>query len=254
LYSSAVTFDEHVDAVGTQGTLLAAALATAGAAAAIPTCPGWVMRDLVHHVGEVHRWATAVVASAIPKPSAIPEDYLGPLPDDDDLGGWFETGLATVIDTLHDAPADLTCFTFLNEAGPPREFWARRQAHELSIHRVDAESATATTTPFAAEHAVDGIDELLTGFVPRKYTRLRSEAPLTLQIATTDSAGAWHVSISAEPPTTVREQRHADCTVSGRAEDLYLALWNRGGLDQVDVRGDRAVIEQFRAQVQVSWS
>ena len=41
---------------------------------------------------------------------------------------------------LRSAPADLDCFTFL-PAESARHFWARRQAHETAIHRVDAENA-----------------------------------------------------------------------------------------------------------------
>jgi len=43
---------------------------------------------------------------------------------------------------LASAPPDLDCLTFL-AAPSPLAMWARRQAHETAIHRVDAESPAA---------------------------------------------------------------------------------------------------------------
>lgn len=46
----------------------------------------------------------------------------------------------------------------------------------------------------------------------------------------------------------------ADTTVYGSASDLYLLLWNRCGSDRVEVRGDPAVLESWRARATVRWS
>ena len=60
---------------------------------------------------------------------------------------------------------------FLRDSPAPREFWARRQAHETTIHRADAVAAGLGRRPRSAEldldpaFAVDGLDELLTGFL-----------------------------------------------------------------------------------------
>jgi hypothetical protein len=62
---------------------------------------------------------------------------------------------------------------FLNDAPPPRRFWARRQAHETTIHSVDAIAARSQRWPTASDVAIDpllaadGIDELLMGFITR---------------------------------------------------------------------------------------
>ncbi|MCP4189359.1 MAG: hypothetical protein GY768_01890, partial [Planctomycetaceae bacterium] len=52
---------EHIDAIQHEGQLLAAAATRTELDAPIPTCPDWRMRDLVRHVGGVHRWATGYV-------------------------------------------------------------------------------------------------------------------------------------------------------------------------------------------------
>jgi len=50
---------------------------------------------------------------------------------------------------LSAAPPDLRCWTFL-PAPSPLAMWARRQAHETTVHRVDAELAAASVAPPAA--------------------------------------------------------------------------------------------------------
>src|SRR5262249_57584309 len=48
---------EHISALERDGALLADAAAGAGLTAAVPTCPGWQVRDLVRHQAYVHGWA-----------------------------------------------------------------------------------------------------------------------------------------------------------------------------------------------------
>ena len=188
------------------------------------------------------------------KPSELPEDFLGSLPDDDRLVAWFEAGVGALVDVLAAAPDDAQCFTFLADAPAPVLFWSRRQTHETAMHRVDAESATGTITPVLPVYAADGIDEMLTGFVPRKHTPLHADPPVTLAVSLTDAERNWHLTISEGPGVTVREPRPADCTVSGSASDVYLALWNRQGIDPLSIDGDPAVLEMFRDNVKVKWS
>lgn len=249
-----MTFEEHLAAVRAQGALFVAAVARADAGATVPTCPEWTVRDLVHHQGEVHRWATAVVRAGAAKPSAELGDFLGPLPGDDELAGWLAEGLAALTETLGNAGEDLTAFTFLADAPPPRSFWVRRQAFETGMHRVDAESVTGAITPFEPALAADGIDEMLTGFAPRPRTPLHADLPVTIQVSPTDSDARWHMTISPDTPVTVRQDADADCTVRGTSSDVYLALWNRCGVDALDIAGDGSVLERFRDNVKVRWS
>ncbi len=247
----------HLESLEREGRLLATAARDAGPDAVVPTCPGWTVRDLVLHQGEVHRWATIVVRDALPKPSAVPADHLGALPDDDHLIEWFATGHARLLAALRAAPDDLDAFRFLAEAPPAATFWARRQAHETEVHRVDAESALGTLTPIEPHRAADGVDELLTGFIPRPHMRLRTDSPRTLAIVLTDHPGAWHLAFGDGPVATTRGHRAgqapADCTVQGTAADVHLALWNRRGTEPLDITGDAGVLHRFREQVQITW-
>ena len=249
-----LTLDTYVQAIVAEGGRFAAAVAADGADSPVPTCPGWTVRDLVLHQSEVHRWATAVIANSIAKPSAVPADVVGTPPDNTELVPWLQQGVDGLVAALSSAPDDLSAFTFLADAPRPQLFWARRQTHETEIHRVDAESVRGALTPFDAALAADGIDEMLTGFVPRPNTRLRSAPATTLAIETTDHPGSWHLSISDEPVVTSRSQEgEADCTVRGGASDVYLALWNRQGIEPLDIAGDPGVLELFRSGVKISW-
>ncbi|MCU1397418.1 MAG: hypothetical protein JWN62_527 [Acidimicrobiales bacterium] len=247
----------HLATIALEGRRLAMAASMAGPGAVVPTCPEWSMRDLVLHQGEVHRWATLVVLEGVAKPSAVPADHVGPLPGDDDLVAWFTDGLEGLLRALGDAPDDLAAFTFLADAPAPAVFWSRRQAHETEMHRVDAESALHVLTPFETASAVDGIDEMLVGFVPRKHTPFHLEPARTLAVHLTDAGSAWHLAISEEPTVTQRmepgQPSVADCTVSGSASDVYLALWNRQGVDPLEVTGDASVFDAFRTSVRISW-
>lgn len=226
---------------------------------AVPTCPGWTVRDLVSHVGGVYRWATTIVAQGR---TAGPEDdgafFTAPV-DDEELLPWFVHGADDVVRTLRAAPDDLRAFVFLKNAPPAKLFWTRRQAHETTIHRVDAQAARLGRMPSTAEAgipttlAVDGLDELLTGFVPRRSSRLRTDEPFRSVVAATDARVAWTVSVSAEPPVVVEgADPTAHSHLTGTAAALYLGLWNRG--DDVAETGTVDLLGHWRDQVRVAWA
>lgn len=233
----------HIQVVEHEGELLARAAAEAGSDAKVPTCPDWQVRDLLKHTGMVHRWAAAFIRerrTAYRLGGELPEL------DGDALIEWFREGHVSLVATLRAAPPDVQCWAFL-PAPSPLAFWARRQAHETTIHRVDAESARGgQPTAIDAEFAVDGIEELLLGLHARKKSRVRSDTPRVLRVRTTDVPGAiWTVRLSDGPPVTERgATAPADGEVSGPAGRLYPALWNR--LPFPRVTGDRAVAELWR--------
>ncbi|TGB03356.1 maleylpyruvate isomerase family mycothiol-dependent enzyme [Streptomyces sp. MZ04] len=228
---------QHLQALDAEGKLLARAAETAGPDAGVVTCPGWTVRDLLRHTGVVHRWAAAFVAEEhdSPRPMGDP-----PALDGAALVDWYRQAHADLVTTLRAAPTDVQCWAFL-PAPSPLAFWARRQANETTIHRVDAESARGgAPSPIGTEFAVDGIDELLRGFHARSRSRVRVEKPRRLRVRATDADAVWTVRLSEEPPVTEPGgTEDADCELSGAASELYLALWNRGPFPHVD--GDPAL-------------
>ncbi|UQW99909.1 maleylpyruvate isomerase family mycothiol-dependent enzyme [Streptomyces sp. RerS4] len=243
---------EYVEALAGEGELLADVAERAGVETPVPTCPGWRVADLLRHTGAVHRWATGFVADGLVEPVPFPD---GPELPGAELLPWFREGHATLVRTLTDAPADLMCWTFLPTAPPsPVAFWARRQAHETTVHRFDAQSALGAEAGFAfgpvgARFAEDGVDELLTGFHARPRSRVRTEEPRVLRVRASDTGAVWTVHLSREPARTVRGDtgEPADCEVTGEAAWLYAALWNRLPLTGPGVTGDAAVARLWSA-------
>lgn len=255
---------EHCAAITYAVERLSDAATAAGLGAAVPTCPGWTVRDLVAHLGMVHRWATAHVTgdrAAQQEAATVEAEAQGR--EVEDPMAWLLHGADDLVTALRAAPADLEAFVFLKDAPAPREFWARRQCHETTIHAVDGLSAALGRAPTAEEArrtgvsaalALDGLDELLTGFVPRRSSRLRSEHPLRIAVRPNDAELAWLVDVGEDAPVTTRHTPstlpEVDDTFSGTAVQLYLGLWNRG--DEAG-SGDVAVLQRWQELVRVSW-
>lgn len=232
---------EFIESLRREGRALADAAGRAGLDAPVPTCPQWQVRDLLRHTGAVHRWAAGIVAEGASEPGDWDESTL---PDGPELLGWYRESSTLLADVLTAAPAGVQCWAFL-PAPSPLAFWARRQAHEITVHRFDAEAAAGEPrTPVAAAFAADGIDELVAGFHVRPRSRVRTMTPRSLRITAADVPGAdWLVRLSAESPVVERGAAGAaDCTVSGTADALYAALWNRGAYDGLSVEGDDALV------------
>ncbi|SRR6266498_2453051 len=246
---------EHVAALRGDGALLAEAASGAGLDAPVPYCPSWRVRNLVGHIGGVHRWAAAYVDGARPRPMDDEDERRIMAPPDDDgaLADWFVEGHAHLVKTLEAAPADLACWSFL-PAPSPLAFWARRQAHETAIHRADAQGAGGPVTPFPPLFAADGLDELLWGFASRRNGRLRADPPRRLHLHATDTGADWLVRVEPDRIAVSREAGDADWSVRGPASDLYLLLWNRLGTDGLEVHGDPAMLDLWRKSVRVRWS
>jgi len=246
---------EHIDALRQQGNLLADAAERSGLDAAIPPCPAWQVKDLLRHTGYIHRWAAQHITECpdtlLDGPSE--QDILRGGAADPDLLAWFRAGHAVLVDTLSTADPGLVCATFM-DAPSSLAFWARRQAHETAIHRADADSASGIRADYEPEFAADGIDELVTGFWPRRSATARAETPVTLGVGCTDDAGDWVVTMGPEGVQTSVGTGETTCSVRGAACDLYFALWNRGGSESLQIEGDRAVLAQFGEAMQVRWT
>jgi uncharacterized protein (TIGR03083 family) len=246
-----VNVTRYVAQLREHGAALAVAAESAGLDREVPTAPGWTVRDLVGHTGGVHRWALEFVKGRTEPPS---DSNLATPPGDEDLLAWFRDGHAELADALDRASPDLECWTFF-PAPTPLAFWARRQAHETAVHRIDAESAAGTPSTFDATFAVDGIDELLLGFFARPKGRLVTDPPRTLGVRVTDGppGAEWQITIGPTGRTVNRGVSHGDCVISGPADAVYRVLWNRAEPDVVEVTGSAKVLDLWRAKAHVTW-
>jgi uncharacterized protein (TIGR03083 family) len=248
-----MTPEAHIEAIATHARALGAAADTAGLDAAVPTCPGWVVRDVVGHLGGVHRWAASVVAEQRTEPPG-PGDELAAPPGDNAILEWFGSGAEQLVDVLRSADDSLECWSFLPTPFP-RAFWARRQAHETAVHHADVEAATGGAPELDARFAVDGIDELLLGFFSRRGGKLLADPAVTLGVRAEDAGvdDAWTVRIGPQGREIDRGDARGDLVVSGPAGDLYLMLWNRRGNDGLMLTGHPSVLDLWRRAATVNW-
>src|SRR5580765_178465 len=197
--AASLAFERYIDVVSASATRMITTIERVGFDADVVTCPSWDGRALIAHQAMVHRWAAANLhgedTSAVPNQTEIRESVT-------DLGTYFRDGLDGLVSALRDAPEDVDALVFLNDAPPPKLFWARRQAHETTIHMVDALSAEAGRMPTAAEAAIDvdvaldGIAELLCGFFTRGRSKIFEGTEYDVEVAPTDSSQRWTVHVA----------------------------------------------------------
>jgi uncharacterized protein (TIGR03083 family) len=246
---------DHLRALDAEGKLLAQAAHRAGLNAHIPTCPGWQIAHLLRHVGYVHRWAAAhvVQASLTPLEALSEREILEQGPVDEELLLWFVDGHTALVQALRSADDDVACWTFL-DAPSPLAFWSRRQAHETALHRVDAEAASGSVTPFEPALAADGIDELIIGFAPRERMTGPQTDRYVLAVRSLDTGEEWSITFGEKRLRTCRGSGPADSTLEGTASDLYVVLWNRDTSNApVVLQGDPHGLERWRAGIHVGW-
>jgi uncharacterized protein (TIGR03083 family) len=251
-----LSLEQHLEALVRSGTALREAAATAGPDARVPTCPAWDVTKLVVHQGMVHRWAAANLRGETGHDTAASHAEARAAAS---LLDWYDHGLAALVDTVQATPEDAKAMVFLRDAPPPRRFWARRQAHETTIHSVDAISAVCRRWPAAADVdvdpvlAADGIDELLMGFITRGKGRLHAPEPYTVLVRTSDTGDAWTLRIGEGPiVTTPGGTGRPGAVFSGSAVQLYLSLWNRA--DEITTDGRSDLVDQWRKQIRIRWS
>src|SRR5262245_56798411 len=133
---------EYVDAVRRKGAALVAAARAAGVDAKVPSCPEWTIGELLSHIGRVQHWVTGIVTSGAQPDHNWRQDEA---PEPDVRLDWFMQGCEELADALGaHAPADeVWTWSPDHTAG----FWARRMAHEVAVHRCDAQGAAGVQAP-----------------------------------------------------------------------------------------------------------
>ena len=253
--TSVLPLDRYAERIEEDSALLADLLGEGGWDRAVPTCPGWRMEELVRHLGTVHRWALIYVSQGREEMSRGPteEQMLRSGPRWEELGTWLRAGAAELATGLRQSAPDLRCWSFL-PAPSPLIFWARRQAHETAIHRVDGELAVGAARPLPADFAADGVSELLLGFAHRSRRRLRRESELAAVLEAEDTGDRWR--FAATPGGLEVEEGpslSAPTTVRAPASRLYLLTWNRIPLEAVACDGSPEPLSWLRESLRVTW-
>lgn len=224
-----------------EAAALRAAATTDGALTAeVPSCPGWTVTDLLGHTGRGLRWVAGHVVRGVtaqPDPPASPE-----LPEGEALVAWWDECLSAGLTALETVTPDLTAWNWAPQA-KVAAFWHRRMAHELAIHRWDAQLAVGLPEPIETSLAVDGVDEVLDTWLPagRACDRTRDGA---VQLIASDTEDSWIVRIRGEAvslldtATLLPEEHPLHAQVTGTASDLQLALYGRIPFEVLDISGD----------------
>jgi uncharacterized protein (TIGR03083 family) len=237
----------HLDVISAAASGLIDSAAVAGVDATVPTCPGWMVRDLVLHVGRVHRWVATMVASGATTRADFP-----PAPEDaaqDELLAWAREASAELVDTLRRADPDGDVWTF----GEPRSvrFWLRRMAQETSIHGWDAAQAAGSPIDLPGAVAADGIDEFGEMILPRVIRSIGDKWDgESIHLHRTDGEGEWLWTLGPGPEVKV-ERSHAKGALAlrGSASDLLLWAANRHGVEPLEVFGDGAIAARWAETV-----
>lgn len=205
------------------------------------------MSRLVGHIARVHAWVLAALAD----PSGQRTEAPRPPRDWDELLPWWDDRRARLLEALAGDPEAPAWLPF---AAYPQKLasWARRQAHEAAIHRLDAEHALGTpTVTFDPEFAADGIDELLVMVLPRRTDWSGTSGSGTVLVHAADASRLWTVRLApgtapvVEAGAVVPATFDAAVTVAGTADSVYRALWGRP--HHATITGDSTLLAALAA-------
>ncbi|WP_078315007.1 maleylpyruvate isomerase family mycothiol-dependent enzyme [Mycobacterium sp. D16Q16] len=216
-----------------------------------PSCPGWTARDVVAHLGGVHRWAVGVVVGEkVPYTDVDPDAPAG-----EPVIGWYSNRADNLVAALTSKDLDAPTKSPFGER--PVRFWYRRQANEVAVHRWDIEHAYRgwDAEPIDAVLAADGIGEWSELFTSRRLGRdggtpedLRGTRIL---LQASEAGGSWLLRVDAEAIGIVEEDATPDATITASTSDLLLALWHRVPLSRLTVDGDGARVERVLDLVRI---
>jgi len=135
-------------------------------------------------------------------------------------------------------------------------FWQRRMAHETLIHRVDLEQAAGEEYRVAEDLALDGIDEVLTVFLPLSLPsdgpRFGIEPSLRASVVVASGGASWALDVVGAHAQVRTGEAEAAAHIHGEACALLLWLWGRGAQDALTVRGDATHVAALRRALVVA--
>jgi uncharacterized protein (TIGR03083 family) len=227
-----LTHERYLDSAEADARRIAEVADGADLTAAVPSCPDWVLRDLLFHQGMVFRWIGEIVARKAGERLPFRE-----VPDREmPLGGeaaWLLAGAERTVAALREAGPDLEVWGWAHGGGT--RWWGRRIAHESLVHRVDAELAVGAWPEADPAVAADNVDELLTNALDRTARAFSGRSGLagagdSLHLHTTDTPGEWQLLRTAEGFAVEYGHAKADAAVRGTARDVM--LWLNGRVPQ----------------------
>jgi uncharacterized protein (TIGR03083 family) len=215
--------------------------------AAVPSCPGWTVTDLVRHVAEVYLDKVECMRQQ-KQPDPWPQAEI----EAEEPLALLDRAWADLTQEFAERTPDMMAFTWY-DPDQTVAFWIRRMAQETVVHCIDAELALgAGVAPVPDDLAVDGVDEFLMIFLGNGSQHWREFFEEDLRNADTRPAlvttggFAWQVSVTpAGVLVSPGGATDVAMTISGPPEAVLRWLWGRGG-DGVSIDGDEALATQLR--------
>jgi uncharacterized protein (TIGR03083 family) len=236
-------YSELVAAVRREGAGILAA-AQLGLDAPVSTCPDWDVEALVRHICLVYSRAEHVVSHRL---TQRPDEFPA-VPDGEPLTV-LEAMLDDLVTALQEADADTAVFVWPDNVDPTATFWARRMAHESSVHRFDAQIAHGMQQPIDAELAADGLDEFIDVITPMLYDRNGGTGPVgTVELLSTDDV-SWCLGLEPDSVERLEVLSEPSASARGTSSTLLLAVAGRVPWTSLTVEGDIELLNKWSASL-----
>jgi uncharacterized protein (TIGR03083 family) len=234
----------YLDALRADGKALLTAVESAPQAP-VAGCPGWDNTALAAHVGRIWHYVSRQARSVEPLDPAVS------MPDGVDVLMWASEGLDALLVSFRESAPEAPSWNWARDEPHTAAFWFRRMAQETAVHRWDAQSSAGDPQPIAGWLAADGIEEVMTMWLPRRRGRAKEDVTGTAHLHAADPAAGqpseWFVELG--PAGTVNSRhlhQKGDGVLRGSAHDILLRLWGRpSGVEEI---GNDAVLAALRAQ------
>lgn len=217
----------------------------------VPACPGLNLGETVRHVGSLCRMAAEWVRTGR-QPTRWQQD-----PDPGQtLPDYARAAATPLVEALSSRSADDPCETWWPE-DRTCGFWARRIAHEATVHRMDVQAAAGLPVdPVPDDVAEDGVDEVLTLWLGHRLSVLGVRGTRDATVAIRVGTRTWLTRTGPTPSqawrATPEEAESADAEVTGTPMSVYRWLWGRIPDREVQPVGDDDAIAQLWALLRLA--
>lgn len=236
--------------------------------ARVPSCPDWSADDLLWHLTEVHAfWARVLEEGVLTDEEAEAVQSSAPArpAERHALVSLYEESTAALLDQLRRRSDDERAYFWLDTARTVAST-RRMQAHEATMHRIDAELAAGTepgpVDPALAEDGVAHMVEVMWAWWGTQPGFTFVPQGGAVRLAATDTGGRWTLQPGRWRGTGQSGREYdergvvlagagvdAVAQMSGPAQALYLWLWGRG--PEPAASGDAEALADLReAQAQ----
>ena len=217
------SFEERVNAVEEESARLSSVIADV-LDKRVPSCPDWSARELAQHVAGVFTFWAHQLASADPTERRDPPGYESTAASDP--VEWLDAATGVLVEALSELGPDEPCWNW-SGADLDSGWVARRMALEVAVHRYDGELTAGDISPIG----------------------LALAAHTTLGMLPPPLAGTggfpWVVEVGNGRLRTRHKPGPAAAVLRGSASELFLFSWNRVGLEDLELTGERSVAEAW---------